>query len=78
MTLIGRGDRLGTVEKGKLAELITVQGNPIDRMSAMREIRLVTKDGVRYDTLSWRWARRPEPPDPVLTPARRATIIRLL
>lgn len=30
--LIGQGDRLGTVEKGKLADLITVQRNPIDRI----------------------------------------------
>ncbi len=53
-TLIGYGDRLGTIEKGKLADLIAVQGNPIEHMRAMRQIRLVMKDGVRYDTLSWR------------------------
>lgn len=53
-TLIGYGDRLGTVEKGKLADLISVQGNPIEDIRVMRQIRLVMKDGVRYDTLSWR------------------------
>jgi imidazolonepropionase-like amidohydrolase len=53
-TLIGYGDRLGTIEKGKLADLISVQGNPIQDIRVMRQIRLVMKDGVRYDTLSWR------------------------
>ena len=53
-TLIGYGDRLGTIEKGKLADLISVPGNPIQDIRVMRQIRLVMKDGVRYDTLSRR------------------------
>jgi imidazolonepropionase-like amidohydrolase len=53
-TLIGYGDRIGTIERGKLADLISVQGNPIEHIQAMRHIRLVMKDGVRYDRLSWR------------------------
>lgn len=53
-TLIGYGDRVGTIETGKLADLISVQGNPIQDIRVMRQIRLVMKDGVRYDTLSWR------------------------
>jgi imidazolonepropionase-like amidohydrolase len=52
--LIGYGDRVGTVEAGKLADLIAVQGNPLQDMRAMRQIRFVMRDGVRYDTLSWR------------------------
>jgi imidazolonepropionase-like amidohydrolase len=52
--LIGYGDRLGTVEPGKLADLISVQGNPLEDIRVMRQIRLVMKDGARYDTLSWR------------------------
>ena len=52
-TLIGYGDRLGTIEKGKLADLISVQGDPIRDIKVMRQIRLVMKDGVRYDGLSW-------------------------
>ncbi|MEX2123134.1 MAG: amidohydrolase family protein [Woeseia sp.] len=52
--LIGYGDRIGTVEKGKLADLISVEGNPLRDMSVMTRIRLVVKDGIRYDTLSWR------------------------
>jgi imidazolonepropionase-like amidohydrolase len=52
--LIGYGDRIGSVEKGKLADLISVEGNPLRDMSVMTRIRLVVKDGIRYDTLSWR------------------------
>jgi imidazolonepropionase-like amidohydrolase len=53
-TLIGYGDRVGTIESGKLADLISVQGNPLEDIRVMRQVRLVMKDGVRYDTLSWR------------------------
>ncbi|MEX2123137.1 MAG: amidohydrolase family protein [Woeseia sp.] len=53
-TLIGYGDRLGTIESGKLADLISVEGNPLEDISAIRRVRLIMKDGVRYDTLSWR------------------------
>ena len=52
--LSGYEDKIGTVEKGKLADLISVQGNPLDDIRNIRQIRLVMKDGVRYDTLSWR------------------------
>jgi imidazolonepropionase-like amidohydrolase len=53
-TLVGYGDRLGTIEKGKLADLISVQGDPIKDIRVMRQVKLVMKDGVRYDSLSWR------------------------
>jgi imidazolonepropionase-like amidohydrolase len=52
--LIGYGDRLGTIERGKLADLIAVDGDPLRDMRAMRQVRFVMKGGVRYDTLSWR------------------------
>jgi len=32
----------------------SVQGSPIQDIRVMRQIRFVMKDGVRYDTLSWR------------------------
>lgn len=52
--LVGYGDRLGTIEAGKLADMIAVEGNPIDDMTSMRRVRFIMKDGVRYDHLSWR------------------------
>jgi imidazolonepropionase-like amidohydrolase len=53
-TLVGYGDRLGTIEKGKLADLISVQGDPIKDIRVMRHVKLIMKDGIRYDGLSWR------------------------
>jgi imidazolonepropionase-like amidohydrolase len=38
-------DRLGTLQAGKLADLIAVAGNPLDAIRNLREIRLVIKDG---------------------------------
>lgn len=52
--LIGYGDRLGTIEAGKLADLISVEGNPLDDITAVRRVRLIMKEGDRFDHLSWR------------------------
>jgi imidazolonepropionase-like amidohydrolase len=38
-------DTLGTVEVGKLADLIVVEGNPLLDISALRNVRLVLKEG---------------------------------
>ena len=39
-------DRLGTVEEGKLADLVVVAANPLDNISNIRRIKMVLKDGV--------------------------------
>lgn len=41
-------DRLGSVEKGKIADLVAVAGNPLDNISLMRDVRFVMKEGVVY------------------------------
>jgi len=52
-TLLGVGDRLGTVESGKLADLLIVDSNPTENITALRTIRLVMKGGEVYrDELS--------------------------
>jgi len=38
-------DSLGTVEVGKLADLIVVEENPLENISALRQVRLVMKEG---------------------------------
>ena len=43
--LCGVGDELGTVEAGKLADLIVVADNPLDDITNMRKLLLVVKDG---------------------------------
>lgn len=42
----GRADRLGTVEVGKLADLILVDGDPVEDLSDLRSVELVLKDGM--------------------------------
>lgn len=46
---LGLGDRLGTLENGKLADLFVVRGNPLDDIRNTRNIRLVVKAGEAYD-----------------------------
>jgi imidazolonepropionase-like amidohydrolase len=41
-------DKLGTIEPGKLADLVAVQGDPLKDISLMTNISFVMKDGVVY------------------------------
>lgn len=41
---------LGSIAKGKLADLIIVDGNPVTDMSDIRRVSLTMKDGIIYDT----------------------------
>jgi hypothetical protein len=45
----GQGDRLGSIEPGKLADFILVDGDPSADPGALRNLRLVVKDGVPLD-----------------------------
>jgi imidazolonepropionase-like amidohydrolase len=44
-----RDKELGSIAPGKLADLIVVDGNPAARISDIRRVTLVMKDGVLYD-----------------------------
>jgi imidazolonepropionase-like amidohydrolase len=50
---LGYGDRLGTLEVGKRADMISLRADPLTARWAWNRIHLVMKDGVRYDGLSW-------------------------
>ena len=39
---------MGSIEKGKLADIIAVEGNPIEDISMMERVRFVMKGGTVY------------------------------
>ena len=49
---LGIGDRLGSIEVGKLADLYVARGNPLDDIKAARDVRLVIKNGAIYDPVA--------------------------
>ncbi|HVG11782.1 MAG TPA: amidohydrolase family protein [Flavisolibacter sp.] len=46
--LLGLADKVGSIQKGKLADIIAVGGDPLQNISTMGDIRFVMKEGVVY------------------------------
>ena len=46
---LGMDDDLGTIEAGKIADLVILEGNPLEDIRNTRHVRTVFKDGVSYD-----------------------------
>ena len=46
--LIGRLDDLGTLEVGKLADILIVDGNPLKKMSHMANVKVIIQGGKIY------------------------------
>ena len=49
--IVGWADRVGTVEKGKFADLVAVSGDPLADITEMSRVKFVMKGGeiVRND-----------------------------
>ncbi|MBT34439.1 MAG: amidohydrolase [Thalassobius sp.] len=48
--VIGVADKLGSIESGKEADLILVDGNPLENISDIRRVELTIKNGNLYNT----------------------------
>ena len=46
--LLGWSDRVGSIEAGKLADLVAVDGDPLSDVTAVERVRFVMKGGVVY------------------------------
>jgi imidazolonepropionase-like amidohydrolase len=46
--LLGISDVVGTIEKGKFADIVAVEGNPVQDVQAMGKMKFVMKEGVVY------------------------------
>src|SRR5207237_5865510 len=46
--MLDMSDRVGTLETGKLADVVAVPGNPLNDITAMQRAAFVMKDGVIY------------------------------
>jgi imidazolonepropionase-like amidohydrolase len=46
--IIGWADRVGTLERGKLADIVAVPGNPLADIAVMERVGFVMKDGTIY------------------------------
>jgi imidazolonepropionase-like amidohydrolase len=45
----GKEKEMGSIEKGKIANMVLIDGNPLNNISDIRKAVLVIKDGVMYD-----------------------------
>ena len=53
--ILGWSDRIGTVERGKLADVVAVPGDPLADITAVERVGFVMKGGTVYrDNLSRR------------------------
>ena len=46
--LLGIWDKLGSIEKGKIADIIAVDGDPINNIKSMEKVVFVMKEGKVY------------------------------
>jgi len=46
--ILGQIDKLGTIEPGKLADIIVIDGNPLSNIENVANVEIVVKDGVIY------------------------------
>jgi imidazolonepropionase-like amidohydrolase len=68
---IGAGADLGSIEPGKLADLVLIDGNPLENIKDLRRVKRVMKDGQVFELDAL--LRRPATAVARLTPSRYAS-----
>jgi len=48
-TFLGRADRVGSIAVGKDADLVVIAGDPATRITDVRNVQIVFKQGIGYD-----------------------------
>ena len=48
---LGEGERFGSIEKGKLADLVLIDGDPSTKIADIEKVEIVFKEGIGYDSL---------------------------
>ncbi len=51
---LGEDASLGTIAVGKAADIVVVDGNPVEKISNIEKVEMVFKDGVGYDPVKLR------------------------
>jgi imidazolonepropionase-like amidohydrolase len=51
--MVGLGEELGTVEIGKKADMVILDGDPLENLGALRAIRWTIKEGVAHSPEEW-------------------------
>jgi imidazolonepropionase-like amidohydrolase len=46
--LLGWGDKMGTIEHGKWADIVAVSGDPLKDITELERVKFVMKGGVVY------------------------------
>lgn len=60
--LLGIEDELGSIEAGKIADLVAVDGDPLEDITAMERVVFVMKEGKMYEGVGGRgWRSTPAP-----------------
>lgn len=47
-TVLGMSDKIGSIEKGKLADIVAVDGDPLTEIKTLLAVKFVMKDGIVY------------------------------
>ena len=50
--LLGQSQNLGTIEVGKSADIIAVEGNPVETIQSMSKVKFVMRDGIVMKNLN--------------------------